>query len=202
MFNDSEFVKLVDEEGTKVSDLVHTMVFPDGVAEEGFLHIVLIKPLGIEAVHQVGIVEKHTRWLLWEVVAASIDHVHKTSIHQILNVVHHRGSTHAQLLSQLTHVWHCAATHGEQVEQLLDFRQIFQLDLLHQQNIHLNHHVHRFEQILAVSLLFKEERIETMVQIVLEIVAWIHVLHDGRCYFLMVLDDFIQCVRTEVLPSL
>ncbi len=174
VFSNLELQLFIDEEGAEVSMFVHLMVFPKCVAEEGFQHIVLVEATWIEAVHEIGVVEKYTCWFFGEFITLSIYHVYQPSFFQIFNVVHHRGAAHPQFLCQLAYVGHAASTGGQHIEKLFDFNQIFQFYLLYQQDVHLNHHVHVLQQILAVVHFIQEEGVETVMQIRLEIFTWIH----------------------------
>ena len=198
VFGNLEFQLLVHQEGAEIAMLVHLMVFPERVAEECLQHIVLVETAGIEAVHQVGVVEQHTSWLLGKFVAFAINHVDQPSFFQVLDVVHHCGAAHAQFLCQLAHIGHTAATGGEHVEKLLDFCQIFQFNLLHQQDVHLNHHVHVLQQVLAVVCLVEEEGVESVVQVGLEILSRIDLFVNLCGNLAMIGYDFLKRVGTQL----
>ena len=162
VFGNLELHLLINEEGAEVAMLVHLMIFPKRVAEECLQHIMLVETAWIETVHQVGIVEQHTGWLLGELVTFAINHVDQTSLFQIFDVMHHGSAAHAEFLCQLADIGNTAAARSEHIEKLLDFCQIFEFNLLHEQDIDLNHHVHVLQQVLAIVDLVKEERIESM----------------------------------------
>ena len=165
---------LINEEGTEVAMLVDFMVFPKRVAEEGFQYIVLIKASWIETIHQVGVVEQHAGWLLRELVALAVNHVDQSCLFEIFDVVHYCSTAHAKVLRQLAHVGNTAAAGGEHIEELLNLGQILELDLLDEQDVYLYHHIHVLQQVLAIVGLVEEEGVEAVVQVCLEIFAWIY----------------------------
>ena len=178
--------------------LVDLVVFPESVAEECLQHVMLIEASWVEAVHEVGIVQKDASRLLWELISLAVYHVDKASLFEIFDIVHDGGSAHAQLLCELADVWHAAAAGGEHVEELLYLGEVFEFYLFHKQNVHLYHHVHVLQQILAVVDFVEEEGVEAVVEIRLEVLARVDLLEYFSCYLLVVIDDFVEGVRSEL----
>ena len=59
------------------------------------------------------------------------------------------------------------------------FERYFSSICFDEQDIHFHHHVHRLEQILRKVTLFKEERVEAVVHIVLYVVQWTYFGEDA-----------------------
>ena len=193
-----ELQLLVDEEGAEVAVLVHLVVFPERVAEEGLQHVMLVEAAGVETVHEVGVVQQHTGGFLGEFVAFPINHVDQSSLLQILDVMHHCRSRHAKFLGKLTHVRHRTTAGGQKIEQLLNLRQVLQLYTFYEKYVNLNHHIHVLEEVFRIVRVGKEERVETVVEVCLEVFARINFREDFRCNLSVVVDDFVECVRTQL----
>ena len=185
--------------GGVVARLVHLVVLPHGVDEEGFHHILTLHTTGIDGIHQIGIVEHHLARFLGETLAERVDHVDQTGVGQILDVVHHRGATRRDVYGQLADIGCLGAINGQVIKKTLDLGEVFQLYLLDEQNVDLCHHVHGLEQVLRVVAMLLEEGIETVMQIVLEIVHGTHLRQYLLDDVLMVGKYLIERVGAEVI---
>jgi hypothetical protein len=96
------------------------------------------------------------------------------------------------LFGKLTDIRSLGTSFCQLIEQLLDPGEIFQFYLLNQQDIHLSHHVHRLQQVLAVIAVFLEERIEAMMDIILEISAGGYFRKNVLNDVLMVMEYLIK----------
>ena len=159
----------------------------------------LVKATEGHGIEQIGIVEHHPRWFLGIIIPLAIHHVEHASIGQILHIVDHRGSAGMNICCQLTYVGHTRATSGKQIVELLNLVQILQVYLLEEQNIHLNHHVYRLEQILAEIGILQEEGVISMMQITVEILHGIDLLQNLPDDMFVSVFDFLHGIRTEVI---
>ena len=66
-----------------------------------------------------------------------------------------------------------------------------------QQDIHFYHHVHCFQQILREITFFKEERVETMMQVILKIIQRSYFGKYSFGYLFMCTEDFFEAVCPE-----
>ena len=144
------------------------MVFAKLVDEEGVENLAVAEVAGIDRVDEVGIVDDHHGGLLGEDGTLVVDDVEQARVGEILDIVHHRGAAGVDSLCELADVGRLACLQSQQVVELLDFREIFELYLADQQHIDLDHHVHRLEQVLRVVGVLQEEGVETVVEILLE----------------------------------
>lgn len=170
---------------------------PERIDKEGLHHRLLIHRNRIDGIHQIGIVHHDLRRLLGKLLAVRIYHVEKTRIGQILGIVHYRSAAGINLMSQLTDIGRMNPVKRQQIEKFLYFGEVFQLNLLDEQDVHFRHHVHCLEQVFREVSVLKEERIEAMMQIVVEILDrtefWQYLLYD----VFVVVDNFFQAVGTE-----
>ena len=103
-------------------------------------------------------------------------------------------------MGQLTYVGRLLRTVlGNLIEELLDLREILQLYLFDKQYIHLGHHVHGLQEILAVVAMFLEEGIEAVMDIVLEILVGGYLRENLFDDMLMVFENLLKGVRLEVV---
>ena len=158
--------------------------------------------LRIDGIHQVGIVHHYLRGLFREILSYGVDDVYKPCVGKIFYVVHYRCPAGVHLLGQLADVGSFWTIHGNKIEQLLYLCEILQLYLFYEEDIHLNHHVHGFEQVLGEIPVLKEEGVETMMDIVLEMFyrtcLWQYLLDD----MLMVFDNLVKRIRSETVACL
>ena len=174
------------------------MVFPQRIDKEGLHGLLPVHLDGVDGVHQVGVVEHDLRGLLGEVFIDGIDEVRQSGVGEVLDVVHHRGAAGLDVVGELAHVGCFRRTVlGNHIEELLDLREILQFNLLDEQDVHLGHHVHRLQQILAVVALLLEEGIETVVDIVLEVFVGRHLGQDLPGDALVVGEDLFEGVGAE-----
>ena len=87
------------------------------------------------------------------------------------------------------------------MKKFLEFWKIAEFYLLEEENIDLKHGIHILNEHLAVVLLLKEERIETMVDVVLEIRERLNDAAYLCGYLLMVGNNLLIAVWTEVGTS-
>ena len=175
---------------------------PQRVLEERLKDINLLHAVGVDGVHEVGVVHHDARGLLRERVARVVDDVDQPCVREIFDVVHHRGAARLDVYGQLAHVGRRGAVHGQQVEQLLQLGQVLQLDLLDEKNVHLNHHIHRLEQVLREIAALEEEGVEAVVEVALEDRQGVHHVEHLVGYALVVAQDFLQRVGREVAARL
>ena len=174
------------------------MTAPKSVLEEGFHNHLLVVEVGHHGVHQVRVVKQDACGLLGEVFAWTIEHVEQTGICQVLDVVHYCCTAGLQVLSQLTDVGSSVIACSKQVEQLLYLCQILQVDLLDEQDVHLNHHVDCLQQVLDEACFLEEEGVVSVMQIVVEVVERIDLLQDFLSNVLVSVLNLTNGVGTEV----
>ena len=71
-----------------------------------------------------------------------------------------------------------------------------------EQDVHFEHHVHGLEQIFREIPLFQKERVETVVQIVLEELQRTGFRQDAAHDLFMTVQDFVERIRREVIARL
>ena len=64
--------------------------------------------------------------------------------------------------------WLTLGAEGEHVEELLELGEVLELDLLDEQDVDLDHHVHGLEEVLAEVAALEEEGVEAVVEVGLE----------------------------------
>ena len=144
----------------------------------------------------------HLRGLLGERLASGVDHVDEAGIGQVFDVVHHRGAAGLNVDGQLADVGGFRTVNGQLIEQTLDLREVFQLNLLDEQDIYLGHHVHGLQQVLRVVAVLLEERVEAMVHIVLEIFLRTNLGQNLLDDVLVVGQNLVEGVGLEVVAGL
>jgi len=103
-------------------------------------------------------------------------------------------------MGQLTYVGGLLrAVLGNLIEEFLDLGEILELYLFDKKYIHLGHHVHGLQEVLAVVTMFLEERIETVMDIVLEILVGRDLRKDLFDDMLMGFEYLLKAVRLEVI---
>ena len=146
--------------------------------------------------------QHYLRRLSGEILADGINDIDKPGVCKILNIVHDSGTARFYVYRMLTDVWCFRTVNSQLVKQLLYFCKVFQFYLLDEKDIHLRHHVHGLQQILREIALLKKERIEAMMNVRLEILNRTDMRQNFLDDVLMVTEDFIKCVRPEVVASL
>ena len=199
---DAELFLSVNKERHSLFAFAQLVVFPQVIEEEGLQHVLLLDFYGIDAVQQAGVVHHHTGRLLGKLLALGVNHVDKAGVGQVFDVVHHRGARRLYVNCQLADVGRHRAVYRQQIKQLLYLGQIFQLNLLQQQDVHLNHHVHGLQQVLREVALLQEEGVETMVEIVLKILLWAHLGKDVLHNVLVVVEYVVEGVSGEIVARL
>ena len=81
--------------------LVHLMILPQTIHEECLHHILSVDVDGVDGIDQVGIVKHHLARLLRELFPQGVDDIDQTGVCQVFDVVHHRGTTGLNVISQL-----------------------------------------------------------------------------------------------------
>ena len=135
-------------------------------------------------------------------IAFAVHHVDEARFFKALQVIHYRCATRANLFCQLTYVGRRIFRDGKEVEQLLEAREVLQLNLLVEKHVHLNHVVHRLQQSLSKVAVFEEEGEITMVQVFLEILPGAHLGKDGLENLLVVIEQIVNRVGTEIVARL
>ena len=179
------------------------MTRPQGVLEERLVEVDRLHAVGIDGMHQIGVVHHDASGLLGEVLVGVVHHVDEPRIGKVLDIVHDGGSGGLDVCSQLADVGRRGAVYGKHVEELLELGQVFEFDLLDEQDVDLDHHVHGLEQVLAEIASFEEEGIEAVVKVALEeaLKGIDDVEHLGR-YALVVAHDLLEGAGREVTPCL
>ena len=179
---------------------IDLVVFPQHIHEKGLHRLLAVNLYGIDGVEQVGIVKHHFRRLLREILTKRINQIQQACVGEILDVVHHGSTAGLDVVSQLAHIRRLLrAVFGNLVEELLDLRQILQLYLLDKQDIHLGHHVHRLQEVLAVVAVLLEEWIESVVDIVLKIAIGRHLRQDLAGNVLVIVENFLKRIGAEIV---
>ena len=192
----------IDEERVGTVTQTDVVVRPKGILEEGFEDIDALHAVGVDGVHQVAVVHHHTGWLLGEFLARMVDEVQQARIGEVLDVIHHRGPRSIYFVSQSADIRSRGTVYGQEVEQFLQLRQILQLHLLDEEDVHLYHHIHGLQQVLREIAFLEEEGVETMMQITLEIIQRINLLQDSLRDAFVVPHNLIQGISREVLVCL
>ena len=168
------------------------MVLPQGIHEERFHNLLPPVLYGIYGIHQVGVVHYHLGGFLGKLLPYGIYDIDESCIGQILYVVHHGGTAGLYFLREVAYVRGFRALHGQQVEEFFYFSEILQFYLFDKQYVYLRHHVHRLQQILVEVAVLKEKRVETMMQILLEVFGWAYNRQDVLDYLFMMREYVIE----------
>ena len=158
----------VDSEGAEAVAHAHVMAGPEGVLEEGLVEVDGLHAVGVDGVHEVGVVHHDACGLLGEVLVGVVDHVDESRVGEVLDVVHDGGARGLDVGGELADVGRGGAVYGEHVEELLELGEVLELDLLDEQDVDLNHHVHGLEEVLAEVAALEEEGVEAVVEVGLE----------------------------------
>ena len=177
------------------------MILPQRVDKE-CLHCVLFVSLDrVDGIHQVRVVQHHLSGLLGKYLSWRIDDVDEACVSEILDIVHHSGATRANLLCQFADVWSLWTFERQHVEELLYLGEVFQFNLLDEQYVYLSHHVHRLEQIFREVPVLQEERIESVVDVVLEVLHRTGLWQDLLDESFVVVEYLIQGEWLKVVAS-
>ena len=198
----SEFQTAVDDVLSFLSAVVDRVVFPEGVDEECLHDVLPVTLYGVDGVHEVGVVHHDLRRLLGKLFADGVEDVDEACVGKILDVVHDRCAACLYLLCQIAYVRCLRSSCGEEVEQLLYLGEIFQLYLLYEQNVDLGHHVHGLEKVLFKVAVLKEEGVEAVVQILLEMLRWADLGQDVLHDLFVVVQDVVERYRLEAVARL
>lgn len=90
------------------------------------------------------------------------------------------------------------APDSEFVEEFLNLSKIFQFYLLDEKDIHLRHHIHRLQQILREISVLKEERIESVMKIIIEVFQRTQVGQNMLDDIFMVVKNIVKRTSLEV----
>ena len=140
--------------------------------------------------------------LLGKLLSYGVNHVYQASVGQILDIVHHCSTAGLYGFGQFTDVGCLGTVNGEQIEEFLDFCEVFQLYLFDEQNVHFGHHIHRFQEIFREVAMFKKERVETVVDVIMEIPHRTHLGQDLFDDMFMVFQYVFKFVGREVVACL
>ena len=198
----TETVALVDEElNVAFVRLVQAVVLMKHVVEEGLAQLTRLHFVETCRIKDVGVVHIDDSRLLRELLIDRVEHVDETCLLEVAEVVDHSGAAGLDALCQKTHVRRTWSLLCKDMKQFLEFWKIAEFYLLEEENIDLKHGIHILNEHLAVVLLLKEERIETMVDVVLEIRERLNDAAYLCGYLLMVGNNLLIAVWTEVGTS-
>ena len=124
---------------------VHKMIFPKRIYKKRFHDILLINSYRIDGVHKVRILHHQFGRLFRKVHSWRVNHIQQARIGKIFYIIHYRGTAGINKMCQLTDVWSLRSIYSEKVEKFLNFCQIFQFNLLNEENVYLSHHIHGFQ---------------------------------------------------------
>lgn len=189
----------VDDERCVFFAFGQFVVFPHGVLEECLQDILFFEPAGVDDVHQVRVVHHDFGRFLGECLTFGVDHIDESRVCQILQIVHYGGARGTDVCGKLAYIGSHGTVDGQQIKQFFQFCQVLELNLFDEQDVHFEHHVHRFQKVLREVAFFKEEWVEPMVKVVPEIFE-----RPGLGQYLsydafVVAQDFIQRVGWEVV---
>ena len=180
----------------------HTVMSPHAVCEESFHDLLLFGIARAYGVEQVCVVNHDLYGFLGKLFAFAVNKVHEPCLLQIFYVVHYRGARGAYLVGEFGYIWRGNAFHAQQIEQFAYSCQIFQVYLLYEQNVNLDHHVYRLQQLFREVVCFEEERIVAVVEVILEIVPRTYFRKNGLQYLFVSFENFVKTVRTEIQTGL
>ena len=180
----------------------HVVVGPEGVLKERLSHVDVFHAVGVDGVHEVAVVHHDACRFFWESLVGSVDDVDEPCVGEVLDVVHDGGPAGVYLDGKLADVGCRGPFYSEEIEQLLELGQILQLDLLDEEDVHFEHHVHGFEQVLAEVAFLEEEGIESVVEVALEEVERVDASEDALGEFLVVAEDVQEAVGRQVVAGL
>ena len=103
------------------------------------------------------------------------------------------------LVRQIADIRRTLPFSGQQVEQLLDFCEVFQFNLLDEQNVYFRHHVHGLQQILREIAILQEERVEAMVDIVHEVFRRTGLWQDLLDDVFVIRENLVQRVGCKLV---
>lgn len=187
---DVDFDIAVDAVESVPASLVDGVVSPEGVDEIGLHDVLLGDGRRVDGVDEIRIVEENRRGFLGEAFVFFVNKVDESGFFEILEVVHHRCTRSADLFGESTHVGRGVLADGEQIEELLDALEVFELDLLDEQDVDFDHGVHRTQELLGEVAAFEEEGVVAVVEILLEVLPGAHLGEDGLENALVVLEEF------------
>lgn len=189
---------VVDTVDAVALSFVDRVVTPQGVGKES-LHDGLLRNLWrVDGIEQVGIVEEHGGRLLGETLVFFVDEVDQTGFFEILQIVHHRGARSTDFFGKTAHVGSRGVAHSKEIEQFLDALEIFEFDLLDEEDVDFDHRIHRTEKLLCEVTTFEEERIVAVVEILLEVFPRTHLRQDALEDRLVVFEQFLEGIGAEV----
>ena len=81
----------VNKEGTGTVAQSHVVVSPQRILEERLIDVDLLHAVGVDGVHEVGVVHHEARGFLRELLARAVDEIDQTGIGEVFDVVHHGG---------------------------------------------------------------------------------------------------------------
>ncbi len=192
----------VDAVESVSTPFVDGVVAPERIDEVGLHDILLGDGRRVDGVDEIRVVEQYGGGFLGEALVFLINKVDESGFFEILEIVHHRGARSADLFGESTHVGRGVLADGKQIEELLDALEVFELDLLDEQDVDFDHGVHRPQELLGEVAAFEEEGVVAVVEILLEILPRAHLGEDGFENALVVLEEFFEGVGTEIFSGL
>ena len=190
---------LIDTIEAVALPFVDGVVTPEGIDKET-LHDGLLGNLwGVDRIEQIGIVEEDRCGLLGEVFSFFIDKIDQTCFFKILEIVHHRGARCADFFGKAADVGSGGVVHSEEVEQFLDALEIFEFDLLDEQDVDFDHCVHGAQKLLCEVAALQEEGIVSVMEVLLEILPGSYFGEDALEDRLVVFEELLESVGTEIL---
>lgn len=167
----AETILVVDEElDVALVALVELVILMQHVVEERLAQLTWLDIVETGWIEDVGIVHVDDSRLLWELLFAGIKHVNQASLLEIREVVDHSGTAGLDALGQKADVRRTWSLLSKDMKQLLELWKVRKLNLLEEEDVDLKHGVHVLDKHLRVVLLLKEERIESVMDIILEVV--------------------------------
>ena len=155
----------VDIETATAVSHSNLMVGAERLLEETFYQSLVITEARKDGEQQVCVVQGDACRLLALLFALAVDHVYESCVGQELEVVHYGGAAGLYVGSQLTHVGSHVALGGQHVDEFLQLVQVFQFNLLDEQDVHFHHHVHYFQQVLCEIGLLEEEGVVSVAHV-------------------------------------
>ena len=127
----------IHQERGKAVTHAHVMVGPKCILEKSLIDIDGLHAVGVDGIHQAAVVHHYARRLLGECLVRMVDEVDETCVGEIFDVVHHGSARGLNLVGKLADVGCRGPFNGKEIEEFLQLRQVFELYLLDEQDIHL-----------------------------------------------------------------
>ena len=191
-------VLAIDDEHRTTVGGVDLVVAVQGGIEECLSYGLLIGLACASGVAQVRVLHIYLGRLERELLALWVKHVQQARILEVFDIVHCGRTGAVDSLSQVADIEAAWRLLEHEVEQFAELRQRANLDLLDEQDIHIQHHVHHLQERLREIMRLQEERIIAVVQIVVEILQRLDNLADLLRNLYMVLKDILERVHRQL----